>query len=104
MHSTESSKLFTETILILSKNFHWCRVRCDIARRGDGFKNQDVSIAMKNLREKSDLMQAHQDLYISRAGRAITEMIYRQHELLSKDCFHAGVDSVTTEDACHYWA
>ena len=53
MHSTESSENYLETILILSKKLPVVR-SVDIANEL-GFKKSSVSIAMKNLREKSQI-------------------------------------------------
>ena len=92
MHSTESSENYLETILILSKKLPVVR-SVDIANEL-GFKKSSVSIAMKNLREKNQIT-------VTDAGRAIAEMIYERHELLSKGLVALGVDpKVATEDAC----
>ena len=85
MHSTESSENYLETILILSKKLPVVR-SVDIANEL-GFKKSSVSIAMK--------------IYLTDEGRAIAEMIYERHELLSKGLVALGVDpKVATEDAC----
>ena len=95
MHSTESSENYLETILILSKKLPVVR-SVDIANEL-GFKKSSVSIAMKNLREKNQITVT----YLTDEGRAIAEMIYERHELLSKGLVALGVDpKVATEDAC----
>ena len=82
MHSTESSENYLETILILSKKLPVVR-SVDIANEL-GFKKSSVSIAMKNLREKNQItVPAAGFIYLTDEGRAIAEMIYERHELLS---------------------
>ena len=67
-----------------------------------GFKKSSVSIAMKNLREKNQITVTDAGfIYLTDEGRAIAEMIYERHELLSKGLVALGVDpKVATEDAC----
>ena len=100
MHSTESSENYLETILILSKKLPVVR-SVDIANEL-GFKKSSVSIAMKNLREKNQITATDAGfIYLTDEGRAIAEMIYERHELLSKGLVALGVDpKVATEDAC----
>ena len=100
MHSTESSENYLETILILSKKLPVVR-SVDIANEL-GFKKSSVSIAMKNLREKNQITVTDAGfIYLTDEGRAIAEMIYERHELLSKGLVALGVDpKVATEDAC----
>ena len=100
MHSTESSENYLETILILSKKLPVVR-SVDIANEL-GFKKSSVSIAMKNLREKNQITVTDaRFIYLTDEGRAIAEMIYERHELLSKGLVALGVDpKVATEDAC----
>ena len=82
MHSTESSENYLETILILSKKLPVVR-SVDIANEL-GFKKSSVSIAMKNLREKNQITVTDAGfIYLTDEGRAIAEMIYERHELLS---------------------
>ena len=96
MHSTESSENYLETILILSKKLPVVR-SVDIANEL-GFKKSSVSIAMKNL--QITVTDAG-FIYLTDEGRAIAEMIYERHELLSKGLVALGVDpKVATEDAC----
>ena len=100
MHSTESSENYLETILILSKKLPVVR-SVDIANEL-GFKKSSVSIAMKNLREKNQITVTDAGfIYLTEEGRAIAEMIYERHELLSKGLIALGVNpEVATEDAC----
>ena len=91
MHSTESSENYLETILILSKKLPVVR-SVDIANEL-GFKKSSVSIAMKNLREKNQITVTDAGfIYLTDEGRAIAEMIYERHELLSKGLVALGVD------------
>lgn len=57
---------------------------------------------MKNLREKNQITVTDAGfIYLTDEGRAIAEMIYERHELLSKGLVALGVDpKVATEDAC----
>ena len=91
MHSTESSENYLETILILSKKLPVVR-SVDIANE----------LGFKNLREKSQITVTDAGfIYLTDEGRAIAEMIYERHELLSKGLVALGVDpKVATEDAC----
>ena len=95
MHSNESSENYLETILVLSKKLPVVRA-VDIANEL-GFKKSSVSIAMKNLREKGNIV-------VSDAGFiTLTEsgMIYERHELLTDCLTRLGVDpNVAAEDAC----
>ena len=92
MHSTESSENYLETILILSKKLPVVR-SVDIANEL-GFKKSSVSIAMKNLREKNQITVTDAGfIYLTDEGRAIAEMIYERHELLSKGLVALGVES-----------
>ena len=95
MHSNESSENYLETILVLSKKLPVVRA-VDIANEL-GFKKSSVSIAMKNLREKGNIV-------VSDAGFiTLTEsgMRYERHELLTDCLTRLGVDpNVAAEDAC----
>ena len=67
-----------------------------------GFKKSSVSVAMKNLREKEHIVVSKEGfITLTESGRAIAEMIYERHELLSDWLIRLGVDPETaTEDAC----
>ena len=100
MRSNESSEDYLETILILGN-------RCSLVRAVDiaaemGFKKPSVSVAMKNLREKEQIRVTPEGyIYLTDSGRAIAEMIYERHQLLSRGLMSLGVDEQTaTEDAC----
>ncbi len=100
MHINESAENYLETILILSK----CKpvVRSvDIAEEL-GFKKSSVSVAMKNLREKNHITVTKEGfIYLTESGKAIADMIYERHELLSEGLIRLGVDpKIATEDAC----
>lgn len=100
MNTSESAENYLETILILSK----CKpvVRSvDIAEEL-GFKKSSVSVAMKNLREKNHITVTKEGfIYLTDSGKAIADMIYERHELLSEWLIRLGVaPKVATEDAC----
>ena len=96
----ESAENYLETILGLSKRLPVVR-SVDIANEL-GFKKSSVSIAMKNLREKEHITVTDAGfIYLTESGRAIAEMIYERHQLISSWLISLGVDpTVATEDAC----
>lgn len=96
----ESAENYLETILMLSKKLPVVR-SVDIANEL-GFKKSSVSIAMKNLREKSHITVTDAGfIYLTDAGRKIAEMVYERHEFLSSWLISLGVPSeIATEDAC----
>ena len=96
----ESAENYLETILILSKRLPVVR-SVDIANEL-GFKKSSVSIAMKNLREKEHITVTDAGfIYLTESGRAIAEMIYERHQLISSWLISLGVDpTVATEYAC----
>ncbi|HIV91529.1 MAG TPA: metal-dependent transcriptional regulator [Candidatus Eisenbergiella stercoravium] len=100
MHVNESAENYLETILILSKEHPVVR-SVDIAEEL-GFKKSSVSVAMKNLREKQHITVSKEGfITLTDSGRAIAEMIYERHELLSDWLTRLGVDpKVAVEDAC----
>lgn len=100
IHVNESAENYLETILILSKKHPAVR-SVDIAEEL-GFKKSSVSVAMKNLREKEHIVVSKEGfITLTESGRAIAEMIYERHELLSDWLIRLGVDPETaTEDAC----
>lgn len=100
MKSNESAENYLETILILSKKLPVVR-SVDIANEL-GFKKSSVSIAMKNLREKNQITVTDSGfIYLTEDGRAIAEMIYERHELLSTWLAKLGVPSdIASQDAC----
>lgn len=100
MNVTESAENYLETILMLSK-VHPVVRSVDIAEEL-GFKKSSVSVAMKNLRETNQISVTKEGyIYLTESGRAIAEMIYERHELLSSWLERLGVDSETAaNDAC----
>ena len=96
----ESAENYLETILVLSKRLPVVR-SVDIANE-IGFKKSSVSISMKNLREKEHITVTDAGfIYLTESGRAIAEMIYERHQLISSWLISLGVDpTVATKDAC----
>ena len=100
MKINESAENYLETILILGKNHPVVRA-VDIAAEL-GFKKSSVSVAMKNLRESGHITVTREGyIYLTESGKAIADMIYERHELLSSWLESLGVDKrVAVEDAC----
>ena len=100
MAVNESAENYLETILVLSRQLPVVR-SVDIAAEL-GFKKSSVSVAMKNLRQKEHIvMDKSGFITLTPSGRAIAEMIYERHELLSSWLMQLGVDkNIALEDAC----
>lgn len=100
MKTNESAENYLETILILSKSLPVVR-SVDIATEL-GFKKSSVSVAMKRLRENEHITVTKEGyIYLTESGKAIAEMIYERHELLSSWLQRLGVDKqVAADDAC----
>ena len=100
MAVNESAENYLETILILSRQLPVVR-SVDIANEL-GFKKSSVSVAMKNLREKNQIVVDKSGfITLTPAGREIAEMIYERHELLSSWLMYLGVPKeIALEDAC----
>ena len=100
MTVNESSENYLETILILSKSLHVVR-SVDIATEL-GFKKSSVSVAMKNLRESSHITVSDAGfITLTKSGKAIAEMIYERHELLTCWLKKLGVpEAIASQDAC----
>lgn len=100
MKNNESSEMYLETILILSKQLPVVR-SVDVATEL-GFKKPSVSIAMKHLREKKQITVTDAGyIYLTNEGKKIAEMIYERHQLLTEFFIKLGVSEKTaTEDAC----
>jgi len=100
MHTNESAENYLETILVLSKLYPVVR-SIDIVNEL-GFKKSSVSVAMKNLREKGHITMTEEGfIYLSSSGKAIAEMIYERHELITKWLTELGVSKeIAEEDAC----
>ena len=96
----ESAENYLETILVLSKQLPVVR-SVDVANEL-GFKKSSVSVAMKNLREKNHITVTKAGfIYQTDSGRAIAEMIYERHQLISSCLMKLGVSEKTAvEDAC----
>lgn len=100
MKVNESAENYLETILMLSKEHPVVR-SVDIAEEL-GFKKSSVSVAMKNLREKEHITVTKEGfIYLTESGKAIADMIYERHELLTGWLIRLGVDpKIAAEDAC----
>lgn len=100
MKNNESSEMYLETILVLSKQLPVVR-SVDIANEL-GFKKSSVSIAMKHLREKNQISVTDAGfIYLTEEGKEIAEMIYERHQLLTEFFIELGVSSNTAStDAC----
>ena len=94
LKTNESAENYLETILVLSQKKPVVR-GVDIAEEL-GFKKSSVSVAMKNLREKEQIRVTPEGyIYLTDSGRAIAEMIYERHQLLSRGLMSLGVDEHT---------
>ena len=100
MQTNESAENYLETILILSRQLPVVR-SVDIANEL-GFKKSSVSIAMKNLREKEHITVTNAGfIYLTESGKAIAEMIYERHEMITDFLTKLGVpNEIASEDAC----
>ena len=100
MHTNESAENYLETILILSKSHPVVR-SVDVATEL-GFKKSSVSVAMKKLREASQITVSPEGyLYLTDTGREIAEKIYERHLFLSEWLQKLGVDAaIASSDAC----
>ena len=100
MHINESAEDYLETILILSKQLSVVR-SVDIANEM-GFKKSSVSVAMKNLREKSHItVDKSGFITLTPSGREIAEMIYERHRMISSWLMRLGVpENIALADAC----
>ena len=100
MNYNESAENYLETILILSKKLPVVRA-VDIANEL-GYKKSSVSIAMKHLREKEHITVNNSGfISLTESGRAIADMIFERHEILTSVLTSLGVpEEIATEDAC----
>ena len=100
MSYNESSENYLETILMLSKKLPVVR-SVDIANEL-GYKKSSVSIAMKHLREKEHITVTDAGfISLTESGRAIAEMIFERHEILTSALVSLGVpEDIASEDAC----
>lgn len=99
-YTSESAENYLETILILSKELPVVR-SVDIANEL-GFKKSSVSVAMKHLREQNHIVTEDSGfIHLTDSGKAIAEMIYERHLLLSQWLVRLGVpEEIASEDAC----
>ena len=100
LQSNESSENYLETILVLSNKLPVVR-SVDVAN-DLGYKKSSVSIAMKKLREEEHITMTDAGyIYLTDSGRAIAEMIYERHQMLSSWLIRLGVpEDIALEDAC----
>ena len=100
MHYNESAENYLETILMLSKKLPVVRA-VDIANEL-GYKKSSVSIAMKHLREKEHITVSDAGfITLTETGRAVAEMIFERHEMLTQVLISIGVpEEIASEDAC----
>ncbi|MCI9125750.1 MAG: metal-dependent transcriptional regulator [Eubacterium sp.] len=100
MKNNESSEMYLETILVLSKQLPVVR-SVDIANEL-GFKKSSVSIAMKQLREKKQITVTDAGfIYLTDDGKNIAEMIYERHQILTEYFIKLGVpQDIASKDAC----
>lgn len=100
LKTNESSENYLETILMLSKKNPQVR-SIDIAVEL-GYKKPSVSVAMKHLREKNHIVVSKEGyITLTESGRAIAEMIFERHELLSSWLMQLGVpEEIAMDDAC----
>lgn len=100
MRIQESAEDYLETILILSNRKQ--RVRSIDIVNEMNFSKPSVSIAMKHLREKEQIVM-DKDGYITltETGLDIAKRIYERHLLISKVLMGVGVEeTVALEEAC----
>ena len=94
--NNESADNYLETILVLSKRLPVVR-SVDIANELD-FKKSSVSIAMKNLREKNHITVTDAGyIYLTESGKAIADMIYERHQILTSCLEKLGVSAEIAE-------
>ena len=100
MGTNESAENYLETILVLSKQMPVVR-SVDVANEL-GYKKSSVSIAMKNLREKNHITVTDAGyIYLTESGKAIAEMIYERHNVISEWFMSLGVPKeIALADAC----
>ena len=100
MKILESAENYLETILILSKRNNVVR-SIDIVNELE-FTKPSVSVAMKNLRENDSIkMDSNGYITLTEKGKAIAELMYERHILLSEWLESLGVNKKTAvEDAC----
>ena len=100
MNIYESAENYLEAILSLHERHGLVR-SIDIANELH-FSKPSVSVAMKNLREKEHITVTKEGfIYLTESGKAIADMIYERHKLLTAWLTQLGVDeAIAAEDAC----
>lgn len=100
MNTHESAENYLETILMLSERLGHVR-SVDIANEL-GYKKSSISVAMKNLRNKGQIiMDDNGFISLTEEGRQIAEMIYERHRFFKGWLIALGVDEkIASEDAC----
>lgn len=99
MKITESSEMYLETILVLSKKG---AVRAIDISREMNFSRPTVSIAIHNLeKENFVLIDENGNISLTSSGLEIAEKIYERHTVLTELLVRIGVTEKTAaEDAC----
>lgn len=105
MKNNVSAENYLETILVLGKQKPYVRAVdiCEELR----FRKSSVSVAMKRLREKQQILVSPEGyITLTDAGREIAETIYSRHQLIETSLLQLGVDKqIAHQDACrieHY--
>ncbi|MDL2318633.1 metal-dependent transcriptional regulator [Eubacteriales bacterium OttesenSCG-928-A19] len=100
MKVQESREDYLEAILILSQRQDMVR-SVDVANHL-GFSKPSVSVAVGNLKSALLLtVDGAGGLHLTEAGKALAELVYERHRLLTQYLIDLGVDPVTAaEDAC----
>lgn len=95
----ESAENYLETILVLSKNF---LLFVPLILPMSLTLKSSVSIAMKNLREKNHITVTDAGyIYLTESGKAIADMIYERHQILTSCLEKLGVSAeIAEKDAC----
>lgn len=100
MKVQESREDYLEAILVLSERQDQVR-SVDVANHL-GFSKPSVSVAVGNL--KSALLvtvDGAGGLHLTEAGKALAELVYERHRLLTQFLIDLGVDAdIAAEDAC----
>lgn len=100
MKIQESSEMYLETIMILSRRNPQVRA-IDIVSELD-FKKSSVSVALKKLRENGYVnVDGDGHITLTDKGRQIAETMLERHTFISDWLMRLGVDKITAvEDAC----
>lgn len=100
MQLTESSEMYLETILILSKKHD--RVRSIDICEYMNFSKPSISRAVNALKEEKYLeIAADGGITLTEQGKKIAHKIYERHTILTSCLMSLGVDEKTAaEDAC----